>query len=274
MKKPGRKTMWSQTLLDDLVDIIISSDYYKKKLIFTNTKNQRNGEIYAKVLAELKERAKTRKEEVPFNTTQIRTKFKKINSECKGVALRIKTSTGVKRFIEEKDYGKWFNDLFAIVKTRDACRPELSVEPSCSEESSILSNEDQASTSSSAEIRKKLMINKPERKKKKQDVINETLNLIRSAIENDPTKEVLSFLKEESEKAREHELKMMQMLTQSSNTPQHHHQQQQQQQQPYNAQFYGYSCVGNNQNIQENTHLFNAQTLSQENVWQPRFQHH
>lgn len=67
------------------------------------------------------------------------------------------------------------------------------------------------------------------RKKKKQDVVNETLSLIKSAIENDPTKEVLSYLKDESEKAREHELKMMQMLTQSSSANQP--------QQPHNMQY-------------------------------------
>jgi len=54
-KKGGRKAMWSQRLLSDLVDIIISSEYYKKKLIFTNTKNQKNGEIYAQILVTLKE---------------------------------------------------------------------------------------------------------------------------------------------------------------------------------------------------------------------------
>ena len=31
-KKGGRKAKWSQSLLSDLVDIIISSEYYKKKL--------------------------------------------------------------------------------------------------------------------------------------------------------------------------------------------------------------------------------------------------
>ena len=64
--KGGRKAMWSQSLLSDLVDIIISSEYYKKKLIFTNTKNQKNGEIYAQILVTLKERASERGEEVPF----------------------------------------------------------------------------------------------------------------------------------------------------------------------------------------------------------------
>lgn len=37
--KSGRKAKWSQSLLGDLVDIVISNDYYKNKLILTNTKN-------------------------------------------------------------------------------------------------------------------------------------------------------------------------------------------------------------------------------------------
>ena len=94
-KKRGKKAQWSKTLFDDLVDIIISSDYCKQKLIFTNTKNQRNGEIYSKELAELtsKELTSARKEDVPYNITQLRTKFKKPISECKCLALRIKIGT-------------------------------------------------------------------------------------------------------------------------------------------------------------------------------------
>ena len=42
-KKAGRKAKWSQSLLGDTIDIIISSDYFKKKLIFTNVKTQKNG---------------------------------------------------------------------------------------------------------------------------------------------------------------------------------------------------------------------------------------
>ena len=203
------------------MDIIISSEYFKKKLIFTNTKNQRNGEIYKRVLAELNERASAREEQVPFDYIQVRTKFKKVISECKSVALTIKTATGIGRFIEQKNYGKWFNDLYAIVKTRDACRPELAVEPSCSEQTSTIDeNLEEASSSepSTSTDKGKLVINKRSRKKKKEDVVNETLSLIKSAIEKDPTKEVLSYLRDESEKAREHELKLMQMLTQSSST--------------------------------------------------------
>ena len=53
--KSGREAKWSESLLGDLVDMVISNDYYKTKLILTNTKNQKNGEIYKKVLVELKE---------------------------------------------------------------------------------------------------------------------------------------------------------------------------------------------------------------------------
>ena len=38
--KSGRKAEWSESLLGDLVDIVISNDYYKTKLILTNTKNR------------------------------------------------------------------------------------------------------------------------------------------------------------------------------------------------------------------------------------------
>ena len=44
-KKAGRKPRWSQELLNDFIDIIVSSDQYKKKLIFRNMKCQQNAEV-------------------------------------------------------------------------------------------------------------------------------------------------------------------------------------------------------------------------------------
>ena len=77
------------------MDIVISNDYYKNKLILTNTKNQKNGKIHKKVLVELKERAAVRNEEVPFDHVQLQTKFKKAIAECKKTSLTMKTSTGI-----------------------------------------------------------------------------------------------------------------------------------------------------------------------------------
>ena len=57
-KKAGREAVWSNTLLGDAVDIIVNDEVFRKQLIFRNTKNQRNTEVYAKVLEQLKDRAK------------------------------------------------------------------------------------------------------------------------------------------------------------------------------------------------------------------------
>ena len=48
--KRGSRGLWKQDLVDDLVDIIITNDYYQRKLIFVNTKNQQNGKVYEKVI--------------------------------------------------------------------------------------------------------------------------------------------------------------------------------------------------------------------------------
>ncbi|CAH3159164.1 unnamed protein product [Porites lobata] len=127
--KRGPRGLWVQYIVDDLVDIITTNDYYQRKLIFVNTKNQQNGKVYEKVLKELKSRAGGKGNSVPFTVAQVRTKFKKCISECKKAALTIKTPTGVKRFQDDKNYGVWFDRLFELVKTRDSCRPDLATEP-------------------------------------------------------------------------------------------------------------------------------------------------
>ena len=79
--KTGRKAQWTDSLLSDMIDIVVSGEYYKKKLIFTNTKNQKNGAIYGNVLEELKTHASARNETVPFTAVQPRNKFKKAVAE-------------------------------------------------------------------------------------------------------------------------------------------------------------------------------------------------
>ena len=55
-KRKGRRSVWEERHVNDLVDVICSSEYYKKKLIFTNTKNSKNAKIYGNVLKELGQR--------------------------------------------------------------------------------------------------------------------------------------------------------------------------------------------------------------------------
>ena len=130
-KKPGRKAKWCPQALDDLIDIIVSNSSYKKKLIFTNTKNQRNGELYGEILKEVKARASARGEHFDFSANQLRSKFKKCVSLCKQAALTKKSATGIKRFQEDQGLGKWFTTLFEV-KTRESCQPDLALETSAS----------------------------------------------------------------------------------------------------------------------------------------------
>ena len=48
-KKSGLKSKWPAKALDDFIDIVVSSNSYKKILIFTNSKNQKTGPIYEKI---------------------------------------------------------------------------------------------------------------------------------------------------------------------------------------------------------------------------------
>ena len=77
-KKPGRKSARSPEDVDDFIDIVVSNTYYKRKLIFTNTKCQRNGEMYEEILTELKKRASARGKELKYSVKQLRTKFKNV----------------------------------------------------------------------------------------------------------------------------------------------------------------------------------------------------
>ena len=49
-KKAGKKSSWPMDITNDLVDVICDNEYFRKKLIFTNTKTSKNGEIYLKVI--------------------------------------------------------------------------------------------------------------------------------------------------------------------------------------------------------------------------------
>ena len=137
--KARRKANWSEQITNDLVDIICSNEMFQRKLIFTNIKTAKNGGYYEKVIDELKQRCGSRKEDFPYDIAQTREKFKRCISECKKVALTVKTASGIKRFQDENGYGKWFNQLFPLIQTRASCQPEHAIEPSSvhSDESSI-----------------------------------------------------------------------------------------------------------------------------------------
>lgn len=61
--------------------------------------------------------------------------FKWCVATCKTICLTVKTTSGVKRLTDEKGYGKWFDLLYLIVKSRDSCQAEQAREPSANERS-------------------------------------------------------------------------------------------------------------------------------------------
>lgn len=206
-KRPGRKPHWSDTLLNDMIDIIVNDEYFRKKLIFTNTKNQKNSEIYSKLLLQLQKRCSERNDSCPYSAPQLRTKFKKCVAECKKAAMTMKTASGIARFQEERGYGIWFSSLFALVKTRDSCQPDQAIEPSADNSS----DNSLPSTSGSQELF--VPIPSKKRKTSKEKQFSELIGLMKDLVEKDPMKEFLEYAKEEAEKTRQHEITLMKMLT-------------------------------------------------------------
>ena len=43
--------------------------------------------------------------------------------------MKVKTSSGIKLFEEEKDLGNWFGKLLPIISSMDNCQPEQALEP-------------------------------------------------------------------------------------------------------------------------------------------------
>ena len=228
-KRKGRRSVWEERHINDLVDVICSSEYYKKKLIFTNTKNSKNAEIYANVLKDLGQRYEDGS--FPFSVDQLRNKFKKCISECKKIALTVKTSTGVKRVQDEKQLGAWFNQLFPLVQTRDSCNPDMAVESSSSLQLSdgepvkrASDNRTPTDEQSSdgldqgddSDKKQFVPIRKGRRKKVKSQnsssALSTAVELFEKVVNNDPTTQLMHFFKEENQRAREHELKLMELF--------------------------------------------------------------
>jgi len=162
---------------------------------------------------ELKERASARGDKLTMTVAQMRTKFKKCVSQCKQAALTQKTATGVKRYQEDRGFGKWFNALFDVVKTKDSCQQERALEPSASSSSPPCTPGSPSSFADNVEDEVELFVPKRSLKKgksnkDKHDTTQEVMKLIQEAVKNDPTKEMISFLGDEMEKSREPEIKL------------------------------------------------------------------
>lgn len=132
---------------------------------------------------------------------------------CKQAALTQKTATGIKRFQQDQGFGKWFTSLFEVVKTRESCQPNLALEPSASSLPSDTTVESLDDSGKEKELFVPIKAKRRQLSKERLDSATiKALALVREAVQNDPIKELISFMKEEMEKSREHELKLFQLL--------------------------------------------------------------
>jgi len=205
-----------------LVDIIVDNVKYKEKLLLTNVKNVKNGQYYAKVIEEMKERCKARGEEYPFNVPQTRQKLKHCINICRNAVMKVKTSSGIRRFQEDKELGTWFGKLLPIISSMDNCQPQQAIEPgsqTLQTNSEKANNEETFDDVSEEELspghsskssdetstgKRKYVPTPTNRKKPKGQTdsllteIKEAANTLKTLASDTSSKQILDFLKEES----------------------------------------------------------------------------
>lgn len=179
--KRGRKVSWNEDQITDMVDVIVNEDELLNKLVFTNIKKARNTDVIKRC----------------YHSGNV--------SVCKKVCLTMKTASGIATFIEEKEYGKWFDLLFPLVKTRDSCKPENACEPSacgrkvagndCGGSSDVIDEDDERSSTSSNDTdnngnlpvkNKSIPVKTPTFKTGKSDQVGKAPELLQATIDNDP----------------------------------------------------------------------------------------
>ena len=232
--KSGRKAAWSEDLLQDLVDCITGDEEFTKKLIFTNIPNGKNALVYAKVIKKVTAQREERGESFDFTIDQTRNKFKKLIAICKSAALTIKSSSGIKRFQDEHEYGVWFTRLFPLVKSRDSSQPDQAIEPSTS--SSNGKQKDDAGENADQDIKqlnekveeKDLFVptrngKQPRKRKSDKGQSVEILEGLKDIMkERDTTTQMIDFFKRENKAAREHELQLFKIMFSSPQSQQQH----------------------------------------------------
>jgi hypothetical protein len=215
-KVAGRKAVWKEANIDDMIDIIVNDEGHSRNLIFTNVKKQKNTEVYKKILNSLQQRYSQYDppSTFPFTVVQMRTKFKWCVATCKKISLTISTKSGIKRIQDDKGYGQWFNLLYPLIKSRDSCQPEQAIEPD-SLNNSISGSEESSSLCREPTPPMFVPIKSRVREKKKVD-LNEaivgTMEVMKKAIENDPTKDILALMRDEMKQAREQDLRFQQLI--------------------------------------------------------------
>ena len=219
-EQKGTKEQWPEHFVDGLVDVILDDEKLKEKLLLTNVKNKKNGQYYGKVIELISLRCKERNEEFSFSVAETRQKFKRCINICRDAVIKVKTSSGIKRFQEEKDLGNWFGKLLPIIGSMDNCQPEQALEPGSITPDDLLNHESvnhvsPSSTSSTFSIasdqktsngkRKYVPTHSSGKKPRAQtdallNEMKETMTSLKTLATDTSSREILNFLKEDSQR--------------------------------------------------------------------------
>ncbi|XP_046856138.1 pheromone receptor transcription factor-like [Xenia sp. Carnegie-2017] len=123
---------------------------------------------------------------------------------------------------------------YFLNKSRDSCQPEQTIEPSASDnDDEDDDDDDDRQREQPPQKRENVFVPIRNRKKKREsDVGIKVLKLLESMIENDPTKELIEFMKEDAAKSRQNEMELIKILSNQHSregyAPVMHHQNHQQ----------------------------------------------
>ena len=99
--RAGRKPRWPEEYVKEIVQIICENEYYRRRLIFKNSKASKNLEIYAKIVNQAKaylSKSGGYLEHFDFTPVQTRTKFKACVGICKKASMKRKCGSGITNF--------------------------------------------------------------------------------------------------------------------------------------------------------------------------------
>ena len=122
--------------------------------------------------------------------------------------MTISTATGIKRIQDDKGFGKWFDLLYPLIVSRDSCQPDQAVEPMV--EPVTMTESD--NTSGTGESLFVPIRGAAKKKDKTSELLLESMLSLKKVIENDPTKDILTLMREDMKQAREQDMQFQQLM--------------------------------------------------------------
>ena len=106
--RKGRKSTWKESAIGDLVNCIRSSKYAERKLMFTNNKATKNGEIYQKTNSKVRTGCEEKGELYEHTLGQTKSELNALVSICNRTAILCKLCQKSNTLLQKKFMGYSF----------------------------------------------------------------------------------------------------------------------------------------------------------------------